>query len=320
VPQTATPRVTIFLLCYNQSRTVDRAAESVLAQDYPNLEVILSDDASTDDSFDVMSAAADRYLGMHTVRLNRNPKNLGLVGHVNRAFELATGELLVLAAGDDYSVQGRVMSLVDRYLAHDPRPLLLHSSVRELRAGAICDVRRPPLVERKMRLLDMASAESLYIGATGCISRQLYEIFGPIKHKDAFEDLVLGFRAALLGRIAYVGNPLVDYTLGAGLSNRIDSRKGQRHERLAARAAGCATIADVIRQRSEDLEKVADQLDPEVLKSLRKRLGHELQAIRVRQAFYSGSQSVLSELGAHWNRRVMRGILAEMAFLSRNWF
>lgn len=312
------PRATLFLLCYNQARTVARAVESALAQDYRGLEIILSDDCSTDDSFEMLEAAVENYKGRHTLELNRNRENLGLIGHVNKAFELASGELVVLAAGDDYSVPGRVSALVQRYLAEEPRPLLIHSAVRKVKDGILSEVWVPPVVGRRMRLVDMASAESLYIGASACVSRELYELFGPIRHEGAFEDLVLGFRAALLGRMSYIDEPLVDYTEGEGLSARIDSEKGERRQRIAARVAGCETIENVIQQRTEDLEKVAEQLDPALLKTLRKRLRQELHAIRVRQAFYRSDRSVLAEVGAGPSWRVFRGLVAEAAFLRRS--
>ena len=316
---TEQPRVTFYLLCYNQERFVARAVEAGLAQDYPNLEIILSDDCSTDGSFDVMRSTMENYEGPHSLQLNRNPENLGLISHINKAFELASGELIVLAAGDDYSPPQRVSTLVERYLAEKPRPLLIHSAVRKVKDGILGDVWVPPVVKRRMSLLEMASAESLYIGASGCVSRELYEVFGPIRQEGVFEDLVLGFRAALLGRMSYVDKPLVEYTEGEGLSARIDSKKGERRQRIAARVAGCDTIANVIQQRAEDLEKVAERLDPAVLKSLRKRLSQEAHAVRVRQAFYQNDRSVLAEVRAVLNGRVLRGLVAEVVFLGRNW-
>lgn len=313
---TGQPKVTFCLLCYNQERLVARAAGSALAQDYPNLEIILSDDCSTDDSFDVLTAAQN-YQGPHTLKINRNSENLGLIGHVNRVFELASGDLIVLAAGDDYSLPERVSTLVKRYLAEKPHPLLIHSSARKIQDGKPGATWVPPVVKRRMRLMDMASAESLYIGATACVSRELHEIFGPIKQEGTFEDLVMGFRAALLGRMSYIDEPLVDYTVNEGLSAKIDSTQGERRQKMAARVAGCNTMAKVVRQRAEDLENVAEQLHPAVLKSLRKRLRQESHAVRVRQAFYQREKSVLAEIGAGLNWRVFRGFVAEIAFLAR---
>lgn len=47
--------------------------------------------------------------------LNRNQKNLGLINHVNKLFEVSSGDLMVVAAGDDISLSDRVECLVDAF-------------------------------------------------------------------------------------------------------------------------------------------------------------------------------------------------------------
>ena len=65
-------RATAVVLAYNQSRFVKEAVNSVLSQDFDGLEVILSDDGSSDDTFEIMSQMASSYKGPHTIRLNKN--------------------------------------------------------------------------------------------------------------------------------------------------------------------------------------------------------------------------------------------------------
>jgi len=78
------------------------------------LEIILSDDASTDRTFDIMKEMAAVYHAPHTIILNRNPRNLGLCGHVNKIFyEIATGAWLVAAAGDDISLPERCQHVAE---------------------------------------------------------------------------------------------------------------------------------------------------------------------------------------------------------------
>jgi len=81
------PRVTFFLFAYNQADFIRDACEAALAQTYTPLEVILSDDCSSDETFQIMQDVVASYSGPHQVRLNRNDQNLGLIGHVNRAME-----------------------------------------------------------------------------------------------------------------------------------------------------------------------------------------------------------------------------------------
>lgn len=214
------PVVTFAVMAYNQQEFIVDAVESAMAQDYPALELLVSDDCSTDSTFARIEELAREYRGSHRLRIHRNPVNLGLIAHVNQIFEMATGELIVIAAGDDLSLPGRTRELASRYFG-DVRPGLIHSSVTRIDLqGRERGVWRPPLVSRSMSLLDIALSSGLYIGATAAWNPQLYRQFGPMLAAGSYEDLILGFRAALHGGIVYVDQPLVRYRVGAGLTSR----------------------------------------------------------------------------------------------------
>src|SRR2546430_17373747 len=94
------PILTFVVAAFEQEDYVAEAVEAAFRQTYSPLEIILSDDCSSDQTFEVMQRLAREYKGPHKVVLNRNERNLGLVGHVNRAVELAAGEIIVGSAGD----------------------------------------------------------------------------------------------------------------------------------------------------------------------------------------------------------------------------
>jgi len=101
------PLLTFCVGAYNHERFIEKAVEGAFAQTYSPLQILLSDDCSSDKTFEIMSAMAAAYRGPHKIILNRNDRNLGLAGHVNRAAELMGGELLILSAGDDISLAHR---------------------------------------------------------------------------------------------------------------------------------------------------------------------------------------------------------------------
>ena len=105
------PLVTFVLLTYNQERWIKIAIESVLAQDYTNLEIIISDDCSSDRTFDIIEETVRSYRGPHRVVARQTVKNCGTLLHVADVAKTARGELLVLAAGDDVSKINRVTVL-----------------------------------------------------------------------------------------------------------------------------------------------------------------------------------------------------------------
>ncbi len=93
------PLITFAIFAYNQEKYIRDAIEGAFAQDYSPLEIIISDDCSTDHTFEIIQQMVDEYSGPNVVRLNRNTDNLGLIAHVNKVFELANGDWIVAAAG-----------------------------------------------------------------------------------------------------------------------------------------------------------------------------------------------------------------------------
>jgi glycosyltransferase involved in cell wall biosynthesis len=212
---------TIYVMAYNQERFVHLAVASALAQDYPALEVVLSDDASTDRTFAIMTEAVAAYDGPHKVVLNRNPENLGICQHINRIFELSSGELVVQNAGDDVSDPNRVSTLMAAWIAADRRPLTVYSRARIIdESGKELDLTRQPAHRPEGATTEEILTHGIIaLGATCAWSRQLHEKFGPLPKGLLVEDLLTTFRSSLDGGVAFVDQPLVGWRMG-GLSWR----------------------------------------------------------------------------------------------------
>lgn len=219
-PQTPARVVaTFFVMTYNQERFVRAAVESAFAQTAGPLEILLSDDCSRDGTFRIMEEMAAAYRGPHRVRLNRNPRNLGIIGHVNRIMELASGEWIVHGAGDDVSEPHRVERLLAAAAAGGPRVRGVHSSVLtvdgEGRLGPVSPPRHEIIEDPSP--LNIARTSANCTGAAMMWSREVFDRFGPLPESRSVEDGPVFFRAALLGDIVYVDEPLVRYHTG-GLS------------------------------------------------------------------------------------------------------
>ena len=89
-PLMPAPRLSLVVMSYRQEAYIADTVASAFASDYPDLEIVLTDDASPDGTFQIMREMAAAYRGPHRIVLNRNAQNLGLIGHVNHLFNLAT--------------------------------------------------------------------------------------------------------------------------------------------------------------------------------------------------------------------------------------
>src|SRR5262245_4305370 len=110
------PLVTFYVMAFNQERFVREAVEGALRQTYSPLEIVLSDDCSTDNTFTIIQEAVEDYSGPHRIVLNRNDRNLGISEHLNRIMELSAGELIVSSDGDDVSMPERTARCVEVWL------------------------------------------------------------------------------------------------------------------------------------------------------------------------------------------------------------
>ena len=73
---TTRPLASLCVITYNQEKFVAEAVKAALSQSYRPLEVILSDDASSDDTFKIMSTLENQYDGNLKIVLNRNKSKL----------------------------------------------------------------------------------------------------------------------------------------------------------------------------------------------------------------------------------------------------
>jgi len=91
-------KVSVALATYNGERFLAKQMDSLLAQDYPNLEIVISDDCSTDGTWDILQSYASRD---PRIRLLPREKNLGYVQNFIRVFQSCQGELISPCDHDD---------------------------------------------------------------------------------------------------------------------------------------------------------------------------------------------------------------------------
>jgi len=106
-------KVSVIVPNYNHEKFLEKRIESVLNQTYTNFEVILLDDLSTDNSYEILKTYADHEKVSHVFR---NDKNSGSpFSQWKRGIELAKGELIWIAESDDYCEPDFLETLVSLY-------------------------------------------------------------------------------------------------------------------------------------------------------------------------------------------------------------
>ena len=115
------PKASVHIITYNQAAFIEAAVRSAAEQDVDDLEVVVADDASRDETPSVLRALASEYPGR--VRLLLGEKNLGITGNSNRALRECSGEFVAFQGGDDILLPGKIRRQLD-WFAEDPRRVL----------------------------------------------------------------------------------------------------------------------------------------------------------------------------------------------------
>ncbi len=145
------PLVSILIPTYNQAKYIDQAVESALSQDWSDLEVVVSDDASSDGTREVL----EKYRDDERVRICRNTQNLGRVGNYRRClYELANGSWALILDGDDYLIDPSYISRAMRLVGEDPTIDLVFANAYRRRDDIDGSLRKPDENQSLPELLD----------------------------------------------------------------------------------------------------------------------------------------------------------------------
>lgn len=217
------PKVTLFLLCYNQEEFIEESVVSVLSQDYKNLRVVISDDNSSDKTFDIVKSLVKKYKGKAEILLNKNEENLGIGRHFAYIMDnLIDGELVVASAGDDISKSNRVSRIVDVWLKNN-KPSLIAHSLEEINEKSEVfigkwtvqyDIFDHSTHENKTLALKNYfenQAPIPYIGAALAYSTVTYTRYGTPEFYPDYEDNLMYLRALLLNGVVYFPEKLTNY-------------------------------------------------------------------------------------------------------------
>lgn len=115
------PRVSVIMPAYNGAKTIAESINSVISQTYSDWELIICDDGSTDNTYEIAASYAEKY---PDVILLRNERNLGEGATRNHCISHARGEYIAFLDCDDISLPERFREQVD-FLDENPEYALV---------------------------------------------------------------------------------------------------------------------------------------------------------------------------------------------------
>lgn len=258
-----TESVSVALCTHNGARFVVEQLESILAQTVPVHEIVLSDDASTDDTLDRARRAVGDGAALTVLR---NDPPLGVTANFERAIRATTGDIVVLSDQDDRWRADRVERGLARLRARADAELCF-SDARlvgpggEPLGGSLIERLQPTPAERTALaggdLFDALVRRNLVTGATVMFRRTLLDAAIPFP-SEWVHDEWLAMVAAATSSVVFEPDTLVDYRLHE--ANVIGMRAptlGVKVRRVlegdGGRTAGLARRAEVLGERLAEL-------------------------------------------------------------------
>ncbi len=199
------PLISIAMATYNGEKYLKEQLDSIYAQTYKNIEVIVTDDCSPDKTVDIL----EQYSKSHGLRYFVNEQNLGFVKNFEKVLSLCNGDYIALADQDDIWCKDKIEILLKNISGH----LMVHSD-------AILIDDKGKMIEESFtkqskKKIYQTTQEYLFInnltGCTSMIDKTLLRKALPIPSQFGVHDYWLAVIASTQGSIAYVDKPLVKY-------------------------------------------------------------------------------------------------------------
>ena len=204
--RTDTPLVSIALCTYNGQEFLSPQLDSLLSQDYYNIEIVVIDDCSTDNTWHILQQYANED---KRVKLHRNERNIGYIHNFERAIKLCKGELIALADQDDIWESVKIKTLAE---AIGDNIMVYHNSdfidEKDRRIGDVT-------MASRFRMYDGESCIPFIVanciaGHATLFKRELIQYIFPFVD-DNYHDWWISYVAFNVGKVKYVDKVLVHY-------------------------------------------------------------------------------------------------------------
>ncbi len=204
------PKISIGVPVYNGERVLRRAIDSLLAQTCDGLEIVISDNASTDATPEICREYAARD---SRVQYFRNECNIGPIANFRRAKELARGEYFAWNAADDVRPAGALEACVnaldtcpEAVMAHGPIEVQLPAPPAVVAVANAMDLSSARAVDRVKAFTARLEHNGMLFGVYRRALLGTSSIGGHFGH-----DYLFCLKTCLQGPIAYVSQPIIRY-------------------------------------------------------------------------------------------------------------
>jgi glycosyltransferase involved in cell wall biosynthesis len=187
------PLISVALCTYNGEKFLREQIDSILAQTYKNLEIVIVDDCSTDKTTNIINAYAEKD---KRIKLFQNESNLGFNKNFERALGLTSGEYIAISDQDDIWLPQKLQSLLDN-IKNNWLIFSNSSYLGDSKQGRLLNSFKLPANYKGILLRNHVT------GHTSLMHRELLSFVLPFP-KGGYYDWWMGFVASYHNKIAFL--------------------------------------------------------------------------------------------------------------------
>lgn len=263
-------QISVVLPCFNGERFIEKQIMSILNQSYKNIELVIVDDKSTDNTVEIVSGFAHKF---PQIKFYQNTTNLGLNKNFERAISLTTGDYIALSDQDDIWLPTKLEELLNAIGNHwlvFSNSGLINEDEEEIEGALLENFS----LERQS--FKSISLNNFVTGHTTLIKRQLLNYAMPIP-SSGYYDWWLGFVAIYHNKITFLNKQLTLYRIHSASIIQQEEMRVNRKEITSTELYYRSTLSNFSNLENYKFLKREDQ-------RFLKRLG-ELYRIRNRYLY-----------------------------------
>lgn len=203
-------RVSICIPNYNNARFIKECIESCLSQNYDDLEIIIIDDCSTDNSLEIIKQFHDP-----RIKFFKNPKNIGRIKNINQCFKKASGDFVTILPSDCYlNFDTSIKERIEMFIKNQDL-VMVFSGVRLIDEKGKIIGEKIPFSQDFIKTSDdffgiISRGNIIYTGSNLIKKEALKRInfFSEYLPVSGSRDWHAWLKLTLLGKVGYISKPL----------------------------------------------------------------------------------------------------------------
>lgn len=220
------PLVTVFISCYNRQNFIRESLESVLKQSYKNIEILIIDDCSTDDTLKILAEYQD-----DRIIILKNSTNMGIPYTRNKGLQNATGKYFAILDSDDICTEDRIEKQVT-YLEENQDVVAVGSQVETF------GLNKRSFICKYYNTYEELKAQLIFnvplCNSSAMVRKSIIDSYN-IKYNNSYyvcQDYDFWYQIMKIGKIMTVSDVLVKYRVS---NNNISKTSQENQEKLINR-------------------------------------------------------------------------------------